>query len=145
MDDLYPGWSGLPEVDAQLSGLLLPLARGEPGRFRRYDWVAGGFAEEVVVDPVPLLVVEGVGSGAARFASLVTVLVWVEAPYDLRLERGIARDGDAFAPHWDQWAIDEAVLFEGEQTRWRADVVVDGSRPYAVGEAGEAAGESASR
>ena len=134
MDDLFAGWSGLWLVDVQLSRLLLPLAHGEPGRYRRYDWLAGEFAEEVVVDPVPLLVLEGVGSGAARFASLVTVLVWVEAPYDLRLERGLARDGDAFAPHWDQWAKDEAALFEREQTRSRADVVVDGSGPYPAGE-----------
>ena len=68
MDDLYAGWSGLPEVDAQLDGLLLPLAEGRPGCYRRYDWLAGEFAEGVVVDPVPLLVLEGVGSGASRFA-----------------------------------------------------------------------------
>ncbi|MET0999022.1 MAG: 4-amino-4-deoxy-L-arabinose transferase, partial [Marmoricola sp.] len=83
MDDLFPGWSGLAEVDAQLADLLLPLAEDRPGAYRRYDWVAGEFAETVTVDPTPLLVIEGVGSGAARFAELVTVLVWVEAPYDL--------------------------------------------------------------
>ncbi len=137
MDDLYAGWSGLSEVDAQLSVLLLPLAQGEPGSYRRYDWAVGGFAEEVVVDPVPLLVLEGVGSGTASFASLVTVLVWVEAPYDLRLERGMARDGDTFAPHWDEWAKDEAALFEREQTRRRADIVIDGSGTYPAGETGE--------
>ena len=31
MDDLFPGWSGLPQVDAQLDGLLRPLAEGRPG------------------------------------------------------------------------------------------------------------------
>ena len=31
MDDLYPGWSGLPEVDAQLGDLLRPLAENQPG------------------------------------------------------------------------------------------------------------------
>ncbi len=129
MDDLYPGWSGLRAVDAQLADLLVPLARGTAGTYRRYDWVAGRFAEQVTVDPTPLLVVEGVGSGAARFADLVTVLVWVEAPYDLRLQRGLARDGDAFAPHWEQWARDESELFAREQTRERADAVVDGTRP----------------
>ena len=71
---------------------------------------------------------EGVGSGASRFAELVTVLVWVEAPHDLRMQRGLARDGDAFAPHWEQWAVDEAELFARERTRERADLVVDGTR-----------------
>jgi uridine kinase len=130
MDDLYPGWSGLPEVEAQLEGLLRPLAEDQPGAYNRYDWVAGEFAERVLVDPAPLLVVEGVGCGAARVADLVTLLVWVDAPEQLRMERGIARDGDAFAPHWEQWAVDEAQVFASEGTRERADVRIDGARPY---------------
>ena len=133
MDDLYPGWSGLPEVDVRLDGLLRPLAEDRPGSYRRYDWVAGEYAERVVVGPVPLLVVEGVGCGAFRFADLVTVLVWVEAPERLRRDRGIARDGDAFAPHWEQWAVDEAEVFARERTRERADVRIDGAQPYPAG------------
>jgi uridine kinase len=131
MDDLYPGWDGLPQVDAQLATLLRPLATGRPGTYRRYDWYAGAFAETVTVDPVPLLVLEGVGSGASGFGDLHTLLVWVEAPHDVRMRRGIERDGDAFAPHWEQWARDEAALFARERTRERADVVLDGTRPWA--------------
>ncbi len=127
MDDLYPGWSGLCEVEAQLGGLLLPLAEHRAGAYRRYDWLAGRLAETVTVEPTPLLVVEGVGSGVARFADLTTLLVWVEAPYDLRMARGLARDGAGFAPHWEQWARDETALFDREQTRERADVHVDGT------------------
>ena len=134
MDDLYPGWSGLPEVDAQLGDLLLPLAEDRPGSYRRYDWLAGAFAERVVVEPAPLLVVEGVGCGASRFASLVTVLVWIEAPEHVRKERGLARDGDAFAPHWTQWAADETAVFARELTRERADVRIDGAQPWRAGD-----------
>lgn len=129
MDDLYPGWSGLAQVDGQLEDLLLPLSEGRPGTYRRYDWEAGRFAETVTVDPSPLLVVEGVGSGPARFADLTTLLVWVEAPYDERRRRGIERDGEAFAPHWEQWARDETALFDRERTRERSDVRVDGALP----------------
>ena len=130
MDDLYPGWSGLAHVDEQLDAVLTPLAQGRPGRYRRYDWAAGEYAETVAVAPAPLVVLEGVGSGSSRFRDLQTVLVWVEAPYDTRMRRGIERDGEAFAPYWDQWATDEQELFARERTRDRADVVVDGTRPY---------------
>jgi uridine kinase len=130
MDDLFPGWSGLPRIDEQLDDLLTPLGQGRPGSYRRYDWLAGAFAETVTVDPAPLLVLEGVGSGASRFAPLQTVLAWVEAPYDLRLARGLERDGDTFAPHWERWAADEQDLFARERTRERADLVVDGTVPY---------------
>lgn len=124
MDDLYAGWTGLPQVTDQLSTLLLPLADGRPGSYRRYDWHANAFAETVTVAPSPLLVVEGVGSGAAAYDRLRTVLVWVEAPLAVRRARGLARDGDTFDPHWEAWAHDEAQLFAGERTRQRADVVI---------------------
>ena len=48
----------------------------------------------VEVPPAPWLVVEGVGSGAAALAAYITVLVWVEVDDDLRLARGLERDGD---------------------------------------------------
>jgi uridine kinase len=131
VDDLLEGWSGLATVDVQLDTLLRPLASGEAGHYRRYDWLSAAWAETVAVEPVPLLVVEGVGSGAARFDDLRTVLVWLEAPYDVRLRRGLDRDGAAFAPHWEQWARDERELFGREHTRERADVVVDGTAPFA--------------
>jgi cytidylate kinase len=133
MDDLYPGWSGLAEVDAQLESLLRPLAQGRPGSYRRYDWLAERFAETVTVDPAALLVVEGVGSGSSGFGDLTTLLVWVEAPYELRMARGLARDGDTFAPHWEQWARDETALFDREHTRERADVHVDGDAEGPLG------------
>ena len=124
MDDLYPGWDGLPEVDAQLESILRPLADGRTGSYRRYDWHLGRFAETVAVPPVELLVVEGVGSGSTTVADLVTVLAWVEAPRDLRMRRGIERDGEAFAPHWEAWARAESKVFERHRTRDRADVTV---------------------
>lgn len=134
MDDLYAGWSGLGEVDAQLGDLLLPLAEDRPGFYRRYDWGSGGLAEQVVVDPAPLLVVEGVGCGSSRFAPLVTVLAWIEAPEHVRMARGLSRDGDTFAPHWKQWAADEDQLFAREGTRERADLHIDGAQPYPASE-----------
>ena len=135
MDDLYPGWDGLPQVDAQLASLLEPLAGGRPGRYRRWDWHADAWAEEVVVAPGPLLVLEGVGAGSPVAAALATVLVWVEAPYDLRLRRGLERDGDAFAPHWEAWAAAEAEHFARHHTRERADLLVDGAVDGAAGSA----------
>lgn len=123
MDDLFEGWSGLPHVDRQLDGLLGPLAEGGPGRYRRWDWHADTWAEEHVVEPGPLVVVEGVGSGCWRSPDL---LVWVEAPRELRLRRGLERDGEAFAPFWEQWAADEQRLFARERTRERAHLLVDG-------------------
>ncbi|RYP86047.1 4-amino-4-deoxy-L-arabinose transferase [Nocardioides guangzhouensis] len=131
-DELLQGWRGLPGLAATLDDVLRPLAAGRPGSWRRWDWLADDWAERHPVPPGGLLVLEGVGSWARRIADLVTVLVWVEAPRDLRFERGMARDGEQMRAHWQQWMVDEDVLHAAEGTRDHADVVVDAvGRPVA--------------
>ncbi len=127
MDDLYDGWGGLPRLADQLDSILAPLARGEAGSYRRYDWEAGRYDETVAVVPAPLLVLEGVGSGSRVTDGLATVLVWVEAPADLRVRRGLERDGEQVEHHWRQWTLDEAEHFDREGTAGRADLLVDGT------------------
>jgi len=126
MDDMFEGWGGLPRIADQLDTLLSPLAVGRSGTYRRWDWPGNAWAETVLVPPAPLLVLEGVGSGAAAYEDLVTVLAWVEVPYDLRMARGLERGGIGVAENWRQWAADEQALFDREGTRERADVVIDG-------------------
>ncbi len=127
MDDLYPGWTGLEAGMTTLaSSVVAPLRSGRPGRYRRWDWHRDGFAEERVVEPVEVLVVEGVGSGCSAVADAVTCLVWVSAPGDVRRARGLARDGEPVRAHWAGWQRREAAMFARERTRERADVLVDG-------------------
>ncbi|GAB2756048.1 uridine kinase family protein [Nocardioides pakistanensis] len=128
LDDLLDGWGGLPQVSATLErDVLTPLREGRTARYGRYDWHQERFGETCEVAPVDLLVVEGVGSGALSYASSVTTLVWVEAPAQLRLARGIERDGEALLPQWRRWMADEDALFVRERTRERADLLVDGT------------------
>lgn len=127
MDDLYDGWTGLAALEVQLPTILNPLAVGSAGTYRRYDWTAGQYAETVTVHPGPWLILEGVGSASRAHATQATVQVFVDAPPEERLERGLARDGQAALPHWRRWMIDEAHLFDRERPADRADVLVDGT------------------
>lgn len=128
MDDMYEGWTGLGDVSARVQrDLVRPLSEGRAGRYRRYDWHRAELAEWCTVEPVDMLVLEGVGSGARSYQQHITTLVWVDAPEDLRVRRGVARDGEQVLPQWLAWMADEDVLFAREQTDRRADVVVDGT------------------
>ena len=126
MDDLYDGWDGLPRVADQLDALLLPLAAGQPGSYRRYDWLADAYAETVVVPPGDLVVLEGVGSGSRAHAGLATVTAWVWAPEEVRRQRGLERDGPELQGRWRQWMRDENDHFAREAVAENADVLVDG-------------------
>jgi uridine kinase len=127
MDDLYPGWDGLEEAVPRLvHDVLEPLSRGAPGRYRRYDWPTGRYAEAHEVPAGETVVVEGVGSGATPCAPYLALLVWVEAPRDVRFARGVERGGEAYRPHWERWAAQEEQHFRLGRTRERADVVLQG-------------------
>jgi len=132
-DDLLRGWRGLPGLAGTVEALLRPLASGRVGRWRRWDWIEDGWAETHDVAPGGLLVLEGVGSWSPAITDLVGELVWVEAASDLRLDRGIARDGEGMRAHWEQWRRDEDALFARLGTRSRADVLVDTTTAQAGG------------
>ena len=128
IDDLIPGWDGL-DVAAPIvvRDVLEPIAAGRDGAFRRYDWDRHEYAEW---QPVPLaayLVVEGCASGSRIVAPHLSLLVWVDAPLELRFERGMERDGETFRPYWERWEEQSSALFAAEGTALRADVLVDGT------------------
>lgn len=131
LDDLYEGWDGLRgSLWGRLQEqVLAPLAAGAAARFQRYDWDAGRFADWVDLPPHPVLVLEGVGAAARAVDRWASLRVWVEAPPDLRLERGITRDGEAMRANWLAWSRAEDAHFAADGTRARADVLVDGTAP----------------
>jgi uridine kinase len=129
MDDLYEGWAGLDRAvwERLATWVLEPLREGRPGRYRRYDWHAERFAEWHDVPVTAALVVEGVGSAQRPVDDVAALRVWVEAPDRVRLRRGVTRDGEALRPQWLRWMAAERAHFAAEETRRRADLVVDGA------------------
>jgi para-aminobenzoate synthetase len=125
LEQLYPGWHGLQAgIDLLVEAVLVPLSDGRTAQVPRYDWLVERFVEPWPLEPLPLVIVEGVGAGARAAATFASALIWLELAGDLRKERALARDGDVFRPFWDTWAAQEDVLLAREQTPARADLVV---------------------
>jgi uridine kinase len=137
MDDFYQGWTGLNDevTDRIQTQVLAPLRERSPGRYQRYDWERAAFAEWHEVPAGPAVILEGVGSGAARYAGNTTLLIWVEAPAEVRLARGVSRDGESLRDEWVRWMRLEATFAAANRTRERADILLDGApaRPPAAG------------
>lgn len=122
LDDVYPGWDGLAAaVEVVATDVLAPLRAGREAGFTRWDWTAGAPGGRVRVPLAPVVVLEGVGSGAA---GPVDLLVWLEAGSVVRRRRGLDRDGETFRPHWERWAAQEDVLFTAHPVAERADLVL---------------------
>lgn len=126
LDDVYPGWDGLAQaIPLVHGGVVAPLVAGRAAGHRRWDWARGEPGDVVELGRPEVLVVEGVGSGARVIARHAVLLVWTEAPDDVRYRRGMARDGESYRPHWDRWAAQEDAYLAAEDPRARADLVLD--------------------
>jgi uridine kinase len=111
-----------------LHDVIEPLLRGEPASYQPYDWVNRKLAEETVtVQPSETVIVEGVGATRKAWRDRLVLRIWVDCPRELRLARGIARDGEAMREFWLDWMKAEDDYVETEQPRLHADVIVDGS------------------
>jgi uridine kinase len=126
MDDLYEGWAGLDDASGLelrlLTSVFAPLAANRTASWQRYDWAARRFAETHELQPPDVLILEGCGSGALAYAPYTTVLMWVEARKEVRLDRAARRDGTEMLPLWVLWMNSEARHFAANSTRQRADL-----------------------
>jgi uridine kinase len=130
-DDLLDGWVDLDSFWPRLeSGVLVPLAAGRPGGYRSYDWDAGRFRRQRTPVAVPdVLIVEGVTSTRAVGPGRTTVAIRIFAPRDLRLSRGIARDGERLLPQWLHWMRAEDD-YMAQDPPGADDVLVDGASTF---------------
>ncbi len=126
MDDLYLGWDGVAAGIDRLSGeVIAPMRRGGIVRFQRYDWHTRSLAEQITVDHPPVLIVEGCHSAQPDFDDVASLICWIEADDELRLRRGLARDGEAAREHWIQFMMDEQARYRSARTRERAHIHID--------------------
>ena len=123
LDDIYPGWDGLEAASAHVSEHVLAKHH-----WRRWDWVADQPAEWHDLDPDRPLVVEGSGALSRANLEKATFGIWISLDAEERRRRALERDSDAYAPHWDRWAAQEAAFFDRERPDLLADVVIDESR-----------------
>lgn len=127
LDEVYPGWDGLRRgSDHLIAGVLEPVRAGLRGRWTEWDWAADVAGKEHSVAVGSRLVVEGCGALTRRSRPLSDLAVWIELDAPTRKARALARDGDAYAPHWDRWAAQEDDFIAAEQPAELADLVIDG-------------------
>lgn len=127
--DDFAGW--WPRFDEQV---LTPLLAGRDAHYQVRDWAndwRGGSLDGWKTLPwQPVVIVEGVTCTRRDAAWRLAYTVWVDAPAELRLARGLARDhgqGYDVTELWRTWMAEEDAFFAADRTRERADALVDTS------------------
>lgn len=111
--------------------LVLEAVRGDKDiSYQLYDFEAGTLAGKVIDVPRDAtIIVEGVWSMQETLLDFYDYRIWLEAPADLRLERGVSRDGEELRQVWiDEWIPIDDSYKKTQQPHLRADLVVDSAR-----------------
>jgi uridine kinase len=110
-----------------LEQVLKPLSVNEPTRYQRYDWDSDQLAEWHEVPTNQIVIIEGVYSLRPELAEYYNYKIWIETPYDTRLERGIERDGEAAREMWvNNWLVAEDLYKVTCKPFENADLIVSG-------------------
>jgi chloramphenicol 3-O-phosphotransferase len=125
--ECFAGW--WPRFDDQV---LSPLLAGRDATYQVRDWTdwygstLGGWKTQRWS---PTIILEGVTCTRRETVGRLAYAVWVEAPAETRLARGLARDTRFPGKEelWKRWMREEDEFFGADGTRERADCVVDTS------------------
>ncbi|MBT2447374.1 hypothetical protein J7F03_09860 [Streptomyces sp. ISL-43] len=104
--------------------VLEPLAAGRPAHWAPYDWTLRHFGPERVLEPAPVLLVEGVGAGRRALRPRLARLLWMETPRAKSWGCGRNRDGRELSDFWDGWERAELAHFSDDPSRPFADILV---------------------
>ncbi len=106
--------------------LLEPLAHGQVARYRRTSWSDEDEDQWTEVAPAAFVLLEGVSASREAFRPFLTYSLWVETPRELRLERGLDRDGEEARALWERWMEEEDGYVALERPQAWADRVLAG-------------------
>ncbi len=137
LEDIYPGWNGLVAgVGRYVATVLAPLRRGEAAEWVSWDWERHYDGDTRITQPSEIVIVEGVGAAAEAARPYLDAVVWADAPDAERRRRALTRDGETYAPYWEQWAGQEQEWLASDDVPALADVRVlnlaDGAAPDEV-------------
>ena len=107
--------------------VLEPLRHNQVAHFQKFDWQANQLGQWETVKPCSVVILEGVSSSRSEFRPYLSFAIYIETDRDLRLKRGLERDGEAALPLWQQWMAEEDEYVLRDRPQEYADIVISGN------------------
>jgi uridine kinase len=107
--------------------VLEAIKNNNPVCYQLYDFKIGTLSGNIVQVPRDAtIIVEGVWSLQQAFMDFYDYRIWLEAPAETRLERGMLRDGEGMRKEWEQeWIPADQYYQKTSKPHLHADCVVD--------------------
>ena len=128
MDDLYQGWDDPlgPELSKKLTEIIRAHLAKIPYQTPTYNWLDSVAISPLIVKPVDMLIIEGVGAGQRSIREFVSTKIWIEFDPLRGLKRVLARDGLKIEKEMLGFLEDQKVHFIKEGTREVSDFLLFG-------------------
>lgn len=111
-----------------LKQVLEPIRQNKEGCYQRYDWDIDDLAEWHTVPVGGMVIIEGIYSIRKELANKYDYKIWVDCPRDIRLSRGLKRDGEEARDIWENnWMVSEDIYVKEHKPYEIADLVVNGT------------------
>jgi len=129
MDDFYVPELKRADWDRVYEQVIAPLKNNSVGSYQRFNWDTKKLAEWRDVKPKGVVIIEGVYALHGKLRGAYDYKVWVEAPYEVRLQRGLGRDGEGARSQWvNEWMPKEEEYKETQKPHEFADLIIDGTK-----------------
>lgn len=108
--------------------VLIPFKNNTHIIYKRYDWLSDRLSGEKQISSKHNIIVEGVYSLRNELAEYYNLKIWIDCPFEIRLERGIKRDGIEMKNHWQNvWMKQEDEYMTKHKSFLYSDFIIDQS------------------
>ena len=123
MDDLYDGWENA--LDEGLTKTLESIVNAHNNnvsiKIDIFNWELMSFDSKEEINPVDILILEGVGAGQKVVRDAGATLYWLDIDAEVGIQRVLNRDGNQIASQMKQWQISQEIHFIRDKTRENAE------------------------
>jgi uridine kinase len=125
-------WNGSQfELDRLRTDVVDVLLAGETATYDEWDWATKQLRPGRRVTPDGIVIIEGVCALHQMFRNDLAVRIWIDTPYDIRLARGVERDGESSRDTWVRvWMPNEDAYVRRDDPIACAHLILDGTSPY---------------
>ncbi len=104
------------------------LKNGEEICYAPYDWKEKKFHDEIFIEKDQSVIIEGVYVSQEKYREVYDAIIWISTPDQMRLERGIKRDGEVVRAMWENvWLPYTQKYMNEHRPDEAADIIIDGA------------------
>ena len=107
--------------------VLLSITTRGFARYQRYDWNTDRLEEFHTIQACSPIIIEGIYVLRPELLSYFDIRLWMECSKEIRLQRGIERDGEQARSLWEEnWMKEEEKYVSTCNPRLHADRIING-------------------